>query len=118
MAPPIKRLEQYLAEGIRTPEGCLVSTVNKWGWARKVWTLAKGEIPAGKLVCHTCDNSRCYSLEHLFLGTSYDNIMDSVNKGRHSSLRLKGGFDQTKDTEERKKRISEGLKRAYAAGSR
>lgn len=33
--------------------------------------------------CHKCDNSRCIRVEHLFSGTSGDNIRDSVTKDRH-----------------------------------
>lgn len=53
-----------------------------WRGNRLVWTLAKGEIPEGFLVCHTCDNSKCLNPDHLFVGTQKDNMQDKISKGR------------------------------------
>lgn len=40
-------------------------------------TLERHEI-----VRHTCDNPPCFLLEHLVLGTQYDNAGDMVERGR------------------------------------
>jgi len=50
---------------------------------RAVFTILKGIIPTGLLVCHTCDNGLCVNPDHMFLGTNKDNTVDMVNKGRH-----------------------------------
>jgi hypothetical protein len=41
-------------------------------------------------VCHDCDLPSCCNPKHLFLGTAKQNVVDSVIKGRHSSVTLLG----------------------------
>lgn len=47
------------------------------------WRLAgRGEVPAGLMLCHRCDNPECCRPDHLFLGTLGDNMADMKAKGR------------------------------------
>lgn len=39
-----------------------------------------GPIPAGHVICHKCDNPGCVNPEHLFVGTSRDNVDDMLQK--------------------------------------
>lgn len=49
---------------------------------RYSFALINGPIPDGMLVCHHCDNPRCVRPDHLFLGTTLDNVKDKIEKGR------------------------------------
>lgn len=99
--------ETFFARGVRDADtGCLVwplaKTTSGYGAVtfQGVWKqvhvlafeLANGSVPDGMLVCHHCDNRPCFEPAHLFAGTPKDNIQDSVQKGRHSSLHLPKGW--------------------------
>lgn len=49
---------------------------------RYSYTLYKGEITEGLIICHKCDVKECVNPDHLFMGTFQDNALDAVRKGR------------------------------------
>lgn len=52
---------------------------------RIAYMVAYGQIPAGKLVLHSCDNPPCCNARHLRAGTHKDNTDDKMARGRHRS---------------------------------
>ena len=58
------------------------------------YELAKGPVPSGKDVRHTCDVRLCCEPSHLILGTRLENQRDMVERGRsakgedHSQVKL------------------------------
>lgn len=58
---------------------------------RVAYTLARGPIPDGLQVLHTCDNPLCCNPAHLFLGTVQDNVDDKIAKGRDARGDRNGG---------------------------
>lgn len=46
------------------------------------WQRLHGPIPAGLLVCHTCDNPPCQNPAHWFLDDNAGNMADMAGKGR------------------------------------
>jgi hypothetical protein len=60
---------------------------------RLQWMHHHGEIPAGLVIRHTCDNPPCINPDHLLCGTYRDNHHDMRSKGRqnYSGLLNQGG---------------------------
>lgn len=75
----------WIWNGARTGSGYPQMTIG--GKAQTVHRLqyrqARGPIPAGHVVCHSCDNKLCVNPDHLFCGTQKSNMQDMKAKGRH-----------------------------------
>jgi hypothetical protein len=56
---------------------------------RVQWMHHHGEIPAGQVIRHTCDNPPCINPDHLRCGTYQDNHDDMRSKGRQNYTGLK-----------------------------
>jgi hypothetical protein len=68
----------YLSRGY----GQIMHDGVRMGVHRAAYLILVGAIPEGMNVCHACDNRRCVNPQHLWLGTTKDNIRDCVAKGR------------------------------------
>lgn len=62
--------------------GCFKIAGKMYKAHRLAYAFAKEIIPPGLFVCHHCDNPPCVRPDHLFLGTTRDNALDAVRKGR------------------------------------
>ena len=50
---------------------------------RVSYRIHNGEIPAGLMVRHTCDNPPCVNPAHLLVGTRKDNAQDALERDRY-----------------------------------
>lgn len=95
--PEIQKLKTLLkTRSYWASNGCCLWTGAKYsnGYGRFKWRgkyksahrtsyeIAKGPIPAGMLVCHTCDTPACIAPHHLYAGTHQDNMNDMVVRNR------------------------------------
>jgi hypothetical protein len=101
MGRPRKPLAEYLRHNEAT--GCIewtgakarggygqIKLSGKMVYVHRVfYEFRHGPVPAGKFVCHMCDNPSCCNTDHLFLGTHAENMADKVAKGRAASLKGK-----------------------------
>ena len=128
LPPAHERLSAALTE---TPSGCLVKTtsLNQKGYSRMTidgqrvlchrlaWEVAHGPIPAGRAVCHTCDNPPCCNPDHLFLGSIADNNRDMWDKGRGTISPPKWRKIPPSEHDAIKRRLADGERHQSIAAS-
>lgn len=49
---------------------------------KAAWLIEKGPIPLGLEVLHSCDTPQCCRLDHLSLGTKFENMQQMAARGR------------------------------------
>lgn len=88
--PLVRDLDEcWLWPGKRTRDGYGRCSLSKYGDERAhrvAYALWYAEAPGDLHVCHTCDTPLCVNPTHLWLGTSRDNNIDCVIKGRRPKL--------------------------------
>ena len=76
---------------------------------RVSYQISNGEIPAGLLIRHTCDNPPCVNPAHLLTGTVKENAEDAVERGKYRRGSENGRAKLTPD------QVSE-IKKSWAGG--
>lgn len=94
---------------------------------RLAYELLHGPIPAGMMVCHSCDVRCCINPAHLFLSNAKGNHDDKVRKGRQRSPGAPGDLNGVRKNPELVRGENNGravltwatvrkIREAYAAG--
>ncbi len=120
--PSIKRFEStytkdersgcWIWNSYKNPSGYGQTSYNKLAH-RISYEIHRGPIPKGMLVWHSCDIPSCVNPDHLFVGSTQDNMDDKVSKGRQ----VKGEHtSKAKLTEKQVKAIRRSKLTAAALG--
>lgn len=80
---------EWLGGTDRKGYGCLKWKDKNKRAHRLSYELTYGEIPKGFLICHSCDNPLCINPKHLWAGTSKQNTLDMMAKGRGNMIKGK-----------------------------
>lgn len=80
---PLPCWEWLAGVGGKDGRGYFSSKGIKWLSYRLVYTLVQGDIPAGQVVRHMCDNKLCCNPYHLELGSQSENEQDKYERDRY-----------------------------------
>ena len=76
--------------------------------------IAKGEIPKGLFILHSCDNPGCVNPSHLRTGTNQDNVSDMISRGRNSKPPDMAGWNKIDLPDELIKRLGSSPDKSLA----
>jgi hypothetical protein len=60
------------------------------------YELHHGQIPTGKIICHTCDIPSCVNPNHLYAGTVLENNLDRKRRNRGGQLKISGELSKVR----------------------
>ena len=123
MAPPRATLEEVLQKILLNSIMDPVTDCALWqgpagtgGYGRIGWQGKSVQIHRflfqqfvdkdANIVRHSCDKPRCWNLAHLIDGTQFDNIRDSIERGRFTAIGTTHGMAKLNDTLVREIRTS------------
>lgn len=86
-----------------------------WKAHRLAWTLCNFEIPAGFVVCHSCDNPSCCNPGHLMIGRPMANFIDMVTKRRGEFRKNKAIGERNTNSKVTADQVLE-IRQTYSAG--
>lgn len=69
-----------------------------WRAHRVAYMLAHGDLQAGQVVRHSCDNPKCCNPCHLSSGSVADNVHDMCDSGRNPMGERNGNATLDEDT--------------------
>lgn len=80
---------------------------------RAMYEACIGPIPNGLCVLHRCDNAKCINLDHLFIGSQLENVLDMHKKARQRG----GSMPNEKNPNCRiSNRVVSAMRYAYSLG--
>lgn len=78
---------------------------------RAAYEFAKGHIPFGLYVLHSCDNRCCQNPAHLRVGTQFDNMRDMRERNRENDVRGEAsGMSKLTEAQVREMRETSGTR--------
>lgn len=85
---------EYVGNNDHNGYGRIKCNGRQLGAHRVAYVEFIGNIPAGMVVMHSCDNPGCINPNHMSLGTVRDNVRDCINKGRFKAKGERSNYNK------------------------